>query len=97
MRKKFLRPRPDGNFSLCEEKFPYLQKKPILPAFLYVKKGTKKPVCVGQNLINNDTTHTPNFIYKTLPYAFFFLNFYPVICILFLNFSSYTFPSAFFS
>jgi len=47
MRKKFLRPRPDGNFSLCEEKFPYLQKKPILPAFLYVKKGTKKPECVG--------------------------------------------------
>jgi len=39
--------RPDGNFSLCEEKFPYLQKKPILPAFLCVKKGTKKPVCVG--------------------------------------------------
>jgi len=47
MRQKFLRPRPDGNFSLCEEKFPYLQKKPILPAFLCVKKGTKKPVCVG--------------------------------------------------
>ena len=45
--RNFCVPRPDGNFSLCKEKFPYLQKKPILPAFLCVKKGTKKPVCVG--------------------------------------------------
>ena len=88
-RKKFLRPRPDGNFSLCEEKFPYLQKKPILPAFLCVKKGTKKPECVGQNLRNSDTTHTPNFTYKTLSYAFFFLNFQPVIRVLFLKFPAY--------
>ena len=40
--RNFCVPRPDGNFSLCEEKFPYLQKKPILPAFLSCKERHKE-------------------------------------------------------